>query len=128
MEISDAVVGLVALAHEARLAVFRLLIPQGQRGLPAGEIGQRLGIPPNGLSFHLTRLENAHLVTSCREGRQIFYAANYESAADLMAFLTDDCCANAPEGCFPHCPPSRQTSGMRAKETASCCVPNRSQS
>ena len=128
METIDAVAGLVALGHEARLAVFRLLIPQGQRGLPAGEIGQRLGIPPNGLSFHLTRLEHAHLITSCREGRRIFYAANYERAADLIAFLTDDCCANAPEGCFPDCPPSQRTSNTRGKETASCCEPSRSQS
>ena len=53
-----------ALAHETRLAVFGLLIPAGREGMPAGVIGERLGLSPNSLSFHLGRLAIAGLVSA----------------------------------------------------------------
>lgn len=37
--------GLAALAQESRLDVFRLLVQAGTDGLPAGHIGERLGLP-----------------------------------------------------------------------------------
>ena len=67
MEISSAVDSLSALAHESRLAIFRLLVP----GRAAGEIGNRLGIAANALSFHLTRLRFAGLVSVRRNGQQM---------------------------------------------------------
>ena len=93
-----------ALAHETRLAVFRLLIPAGTDGWPAGVIGARLGLAPNSLSFHLARLANAGLVSSRRQGRHIYYAVDYPRVAALIGFLVDDCCAGAPEGCLAGCP------------------------
>jgi ArsR family transcriptional regulator, arsenate/arsenite/antimonite-responsive transcriptional repressor len=83
-----------ALGHDTRLAVFRLLIPAGPNGLAAGEISERMGMPPNALSFHLSRLAQADLVTSRRAGRQIFYAVEYERLRGLLNFLLEDCCAN----------------------------------
>ncbi|MCH8348171.1 MAG: helix-turn-helix transcriptional regulator, partial [Proteobacteria bacterium] len=56
MELSLAAKAFEALAHETRLAIFSLLLPAGQKGLPAGTIGKRLGLAPNTLSFHLSRL------------------------------------------------------------------------
>ena len=93
-----------ALAHETRLAVFRLLIPAGPEGQPAGVIGEQLGLPPNSLSFHLGRLANAGLVSARREGRRLYYAVQYPRVAALIGYLVNDCCAEAPAGCLPDCP------------------------
>ncbi len=105
MEPQSATDALSALAHESRLAVFRLLVPEGSVGLTAGEIGQRLGIPANALSFHLTRLRYAGLVTVRRNGRERIYAAAYDGMQRLIGFLTENCCQEDPEGCSPACPP-----------------------
>ena len=107
MEQNYAIGALSALAHDSRLAIFRLLIQEGADGLPAGEVGQRLGIPANALSFHLTRLRYAGLVTARRNGRQIIYAAGYEGMQELMEFLTENCCQSASEGCTSDCPPTQ---------------------
>lgn len=92
-----------ALAHDTRLAIVRLLIPIGVQGLTAGAIGERLGLRPNALSFHLGRLTGAGLLSMRRSGRNQFYAVDYAALAGLVAFLADDCCAAAPEGCLPSC-------------------------
>jgi ArsR family transcriptional regulator len=104
MRTFDPVVAFEALAHETRLAMLRLLIPVGPEGLAAGEISERVGLPPNVLSFHLARLVQADLITARRVGRQIFYAAHYERLTALLRFLIEDCCASAPGGCLPGCP------------------------
>ncbi len=93
-----------ALAHETRLAVFRLLIPAGPEGLPAGVIGNRIGLLPNALSFHLGRLTNSGLLRMRRSGRNQYYAVDYQRLSALVGFLVEDCCANAPEGCMRGCP------------------------
>ena len=104
MEHSSAVDALSALAHESRLAIFRLLVPEGADGLPAGEIGKRLDIAANALSFHLTRLRHAGLVTVRRNGQQMIYAAAYDGMQRLMGFLTENCCQLDPRGCSSDCP------------------------
>ena len=104
MEEKFAIEALSALAQESRLAVFRLLIGEGPQGLPAGQIGQRLDIPANALSFHLTRLRYAGLVTARRNGRNIIYAANYGGMQGLMDFLTESCCQKSLAGCSSDCP------------------------
>ncbi len=112
MEEQSAVEALSALAHESRLAVFRLLVPQGSDGLTAGMIGERLGIPANALSFHLTRLRYAGLVTVRRNGRERIYAAAYDGMQSLMGFLTENCCQRDPQGCSSDCPepfPTKKT-------------------
>ena len=53
MEAQDIITALAALAHEARLAIFRLLVETGPEGLPVGKIGERRGTAPTTLSFHL---------------------------------------------------------------------------
>lgn len=84
-----------ALAHESRLAVFRLLVVAGADGMPAGEIAQRLGLSPSSLSFHLKDLSHADLVTPRQEGRFIIYTANFDAMSGLIVFLTENCCAGA---------------------------------
>jgi DNA-binding transcriptional ArsR family regulator len=63
MEPKAAIAALSALAHENRLAVFRLLVRAGPDGVPAGEIAAELGVPNATLSFHLTQLRHAGLVS-----------------------------------------------------------------
>jgi DNA-binding transcriptional ArsR family regulator len=112
MEERCILAALVALAQETRLAVFRLLVPAGASGLPAGEIAARLGVPASTLSFHLKELEQAGLLRSWRRQRQIFYAADYEGMRRLLTFLTADCCGGHPEIC-----------GGLADALAACATP-----
>lgn len=92
---------LTALAQETRLAIYRLLVPAGEGGLPAGVIAERLGVSPATLSFHLKELERAGLLQARREGRSIYYAADYDGMRDLLSFLAEDCCQGRPELCAP---------------------------
>ena len=99
MEISIAVSALSALAQESRLEVFRLLVQTGENGIPAGKIGEQLDLPLSTLSFHLNQLKQAGLITCRREGRTLFYSANYSAMNTLMAYLTENCCQGQPENC-----------------------------
>lgn len=101
MEAKSAVPRLSALAHDGRLAVFRLLVQRGPEGLPAGEIARALGSPPSSLSANLNILSHAGLIASRREGRSIIYTANYGAMRELLAFLVEDCCGGTPEICGP---------------------------
>lgn len=88
-----------ALAQESRLEIFRLLIQAGKPGVPAGRIGEVLDLPPSTLSFHLAQLKHAGLVFCRRDGRILFYSANFSAMNGLMAFLTENCCQGQPETC-----------------------------
>lgn len=101
MELSLAVRRLSALAQENRLAVFRLLVQAGPGGIAAGEIARALDTSPNTLTAQLAVLANAGLVTSRREGRSIFYAAEYDGMSGLLVYLMEDCCQGRPEVCAP---------------------------
>ncbi len=94
-----AVDALGALAHETRLAVFRMLVQAGPDGLIAGAIAERAGVPPSTMSHHLATLERAGLVQSERESRLIHYRADYNGMRRLLAFLMQDCCNGAPDMC-----------------------------
>ena len=96
-----AIAALGAMAQETRLDIFRLLVQKGPEGLPAGEIGERLGLPSPTLSFHLNQLRFAGLVTSRRASRSIIYSANFKAMSDLLAYLTENCCGGKPELCVP---------------------------
>lgn len=101
MEPKAAVDALSALAHEGRLAIFRLLVKAGPGGMAAGEIARMTGILPNTLSSGLNILSHAGLIDSRREGRSIIYTARYGAMTALLAFLVDDCCGGASEVCAP---------------------------
>ncbi len=99
MKLEAAVQSLAALAQDSRLQVFRLLVEAGPEGLPAGEIGDRLGIPASTLSFHLKTLSHAGLVESRHDSRFVYYSANFEAMNSLLAYLSDNCCGG--RACAP---------------------------
>ena len=118
MELNAAVITLAALAQETRLAVFRLLVEAGPEGVAAGRIGESLKVPGATLSFHLKELARAGLVTTLQERQFIYYAVDFERMAELMTFLTQNCCQGMPQKC------------LTVVETAlgSCCAPTKSKS
>jgi ArsR family transcriptional regulator, arsenate/arsenite/antimonite-responsive transcriptional repressor len=91
------------LAHEHRLAIYRLLVQRGPDGLPAGVIGQRIGLLPSSLTFHLQNLQRAGLITQRRESRQLIYSADFVVMNGLVGYLTENCCGNSGSQC---CPPA----------------------
>src|ERR1700689_5744064 len=106
MKKSIVIGALGALAQETRLDIFRLLVQKGPEGLPAGEIGARLGQPSPTMSFHLNQLRFAGLVPSRRASRSIIYSANFKAMNDLLAYLTENCCGGRPAPFAPAGPPA----------------------
>lgn len=113
MNTSDVIGALGALAHEHRLAIYRLLVEQGPEGLPAGAIGERVGLVPSSLTFHLQSLQRAGLITQVRASRQLIYSADYSAMNGLVGYLTDKCCAASGESCAPACAPRVGKSARR---------------
>ena len=96
MESNQAIKALSALAQDSRLAIFRLLIQRGPRGLSVGKIAEHLDIAAATLSFHLKELSIAGLLASRQEGRFVIYSANFAAMNDLIGFLTTNCCGGNP--------------------------------
>lgn len=103
MKTSAVIEALGALAHEHRLAIYRLLVEQGPEGLAAGAIGERMGLVPSSLTFHLQSLHRAGLISQLRASRQLIYSADYGVMHELVAYLTDKCCAAADQTCESSC-------------------------
>ncbi|GAA3888726.1 metalloregulator ArsR/SmtB family transcription factor [Sphingomonas limnosediminicola] len=95
MRTDSAVEALSALAQEHRLALFRLLVQAGDKGLAAGAIAEELGVPNSSLSFHLAQLKNAGLILQERQHRSLIYRANYPVMNALVGYLMENCCAGA---------------------------------
>ncbi|CDH44023.1 ArsR/SmtB family transcription factor [Candidatus Contendibacter odensensis] len=103
MEKLDALTALNALSQETRLDIFRYLVQIGPEGVPAGQIGEQLALPPATLSFHLKTLQHAGLVERKRQSRSLIYAAHFAKMNSLLAYLTENCCAGDPGHCATLC-------------------------
>ena len=90
-----------SLSSGVRLDVYRLLVRIGPDGMVAGDIAAKLELPATNLSFHLKALTQAELVTVTQEGRYQRYRANIPVMADLIAYLSEECCSGHPEKCAP---------------------------
>ncbi len=88
-----------SLSSGVRLDVFRLLVKAGPPGLVAGEIAAALDIAPSSLSFHLRTLTQSGLLDVEQEGRFQRYRASLGLMAEVIGFLTENCCSGLPEGC-----------------------------
>jgi ArsR family transcriptional regulator, arsenate/arsenite/antimonite-responsive transcriptional repressor len=126
MEIKTAVTTLAALAQETRLSIFRLLVEAGRDGESVGRIGGSLKVAGATLSFHLKELARAGLVTSRQERQFIYYTVDFERMAEIMTYLTQNCCHGMPQACLSVvetalgtcCPPS-QSKAQRKKRRKS---------
>jgi ArsR family transcriptional regulator len=116
MEIRDAVSALAALAQETRLSIYRLLVEAGPAGVAAGRIGEALKVPGATMSFHLKELVRTGLVCARQDRQFIYYAVDFARMAELMTFLTQNCCHGMPREC------------LTVVETAlgRCCAPSKS--
>lgn len=115
MESIVATSQLAALAQDTRLAIFRLLVQQGEAGLSAGDIAARLMLAAPTLSFHLAQLKKAGLVRCRRESRSLIYSADYGAMNALLGFLTDNCCGGQPELCAPQAKSCAPATGRRKR-------------
>ena len=114
MKTPAVIAALGALAHEYRLAVYRLLVERGPEGLPAGVIGERVGLVPSSLTFHLQALQRAGLIRQTRASRQLIYSADYAVMNELVGYLTDNCCGASGGACDAACVPARTSKRGRA--------------
>jgi len=92
MEMFEACEAFSSLSQETRLKVFKLLIEYGQDGASPGSMAIELKIPDNTLSFHLSHLTRAKLISSKRKGRSVIYYADTNAMNDLIAFIRENCC------------------------------------
>ena len=92
MEEEQVLTAFSALSNRTRLQVLRHLVEAGPEGRMAGDVATALGASPSRMSFHLSALQEAGIVTSERQSRQIVYRVNFDTIGGLMRFLLEDCC------------------------------------
>lgn len=115
METKSASDILAAIGHESRLTIFRLLVEAGPAGINASAIGERLGMAPATLSFHLAHLSRVGLIRGTRESRFIHYATDFETMDQLIVFLTHNCCQG--KVCLPKASKVRVPANRRNRGT-----------
>ena len=98
MNLENATQAFTALSQKTRLEVFKILVEYGKVGVSAGVISERLNTPHNTLSFHLSSLSRAGLVSSKKDGRQMIYSANLTSIEELIDYLRENCCVMEGSG------------------------------
>jgi ArsR family transcriptional regulator, arsenate/arsenite/antimonite-responsive transcriptional repressor len=99
MNIIKTVDILTSLAQETRLKTFKALVKSGVDGIAAGEIGNKIKVPQNTMSFHLAHLKKSGLVKSKRQGRSVIYSVDFNMAEKLVKFLLESCCSDSKEKC-----------------------------
>jgi DNA-binding transcriptional ArsR family regulator len=83
VRINDAV---KALSDPTRREIMRLL----RRGeMTAGELADQFDMTKPSVSHHFNVLKQADLITSRRDGQQVYYALNSTVMEDLLAILWD---------------------------------------
>ena len=113
MKTPQVIEALGALAHEHRLAIYRLLVERGPGGMSAGAIADRIGLVPSSLTFHVQALQRSGLITQRRVSRQVFYAADFAGMNALIGYLTENCCGQAEGACAQVCQPESSTAKAR---------------
>jgi DNA-binding transcriptional ArsR family regulator len=74
-----------ALGDETRQRILEVLLSQGE--MCVGDLVNTFNLSQPTISHHLTLLKNAKLVTSRRDGKQVFYAIDRESVTSCCGIL-----------------------------------------
>ena len=91
---------MAALSSGVRLDVYRLLVKRGAGGIVSGDIAKTLDILLTNTSFHLKTLVQAkQLAVVEQQYRFQRYRANIPQMLQVIAYLTENCCANEPGAC-----------------------------
>lgn len=90
----EAAASLEALGNPLRLGIWRLLVRAGRTGLPAGEVGARLGLAGSTLAHHLRVLTQVGLIHRRRSGPVLFCVAEFARMQGLVDYLSAECCAD----------------------------------
>jgi ArsR family transcriptional regulator, arsenate/arsenite/antimonite-responsive transcriptional repressor len=122
MKTKQVLSALAALAQETRLSVYRLLVEHAPEGLTAGQVAEKLAVPPASLSFHLKELTHAGLIVPRPSGRFVWYSADLDAMNGVVGYLTENCCRSSAV-CDPKCAPS-----TRAVATVVVTPPRRKRS
>jgi DNA-binding transcriptional ArsR family regulator len=97
--LAEAAARLEALGNTTRLEVYRTLVRAGEDGMAVGALQRSLGIAASTLSHHLRGLLAVGLVSQERRATTLICRAVYPVMHDLIAFLSDECCADAAAAC-----------------------------
>lgn len=76
-----------ALGDETRLRILELLLTQGETCVC--ELMETLGMTQSNVSFHLTTLRHAGLITDKKIGKWMFYSINLKALAQHLAGLRE---------------------------------------
>lgn len=85
-QLEEAARGLKAMAHPARLMILQLL-SESERSV--GNLEKLLGISQANLSQHLNLMKDKGLLTSRRDGNQVYYRLRDNRLMGLMALIQD---------------------------------------
>ena len=99
MKPGQVVKALAALAQSTRLEVYRLLVASGPEGMAAGQVADKLKLAPATMSFHFKTLSHAGLIESKRDGRFVYYSANFVVMNGMVEYLTENCCGGNADAC-----------------------------
>jgi hypothetical protein len=97
MNVNNSITVLKALADGSRLMIINALMDKPQY---VEELAERLNLAPSTISFHLKKMEGAHLVQKTRDQYYLIYALNPDvfdrtlkeltSFSDLQRFVQDE--------------------------------------
>ncbi len=94
LDLDTAALLLDELGNHTRLRIVRLLVRAGEDGRTVGDIQREIGIPASTLSHHLSHLRSAGVVWQEREGTVLHCFVNFTMIAELVSFLTAECCVD----------------------------------
>lgn len=81
----DMVAFCKALGDETRQRILEILLTEGEQCV--SDLVEVFNVSQPTISHHLNFLRHANLVTSRREGKQIFYQANQENITECCGML-----------------------------------------
>lgn len=93
MDTTEAATIFTALAQETRLKVYKILVENSLEGICPCEIAEKLDMPRNTLSFHLSLLAQAGLCKKTKKGKMFVCRPNCDKIKETVAFLHKDCVA-----------------------------------